>query len=91
MPNLLADGCIRLLKADLIEEAALEGGIQVLREVCGGDHDAGQGDHTSLYGLRESGLRCRLRTLSGKDGFTLPLKRMGRGPLQEPRLRGSRP
>ena len=30
-------------------------------------------------------------TLSGKDGFTLPLQGMGRGPLQEPRLRGSRP
>ena len=42
MPDLLTDGDVGLLKADFVQEATLEGGVQVLRKVGGSDEDAVQ-------------------------------------------------
>lgn len=40
VPDLFADCGIGSVKADLVEEAALKGGIQVLGEVGGCNHDS---------------------------------------------------
>ena len=45
LPEVLAHGGIGLFELDFIEEAALEGAVQVLRQVRGGNHDAVQRLH----------------------------------------------
>lgn len=45
MPEFLTEGGIGLLEADLVQEAAFKGRIQVLGEVGGGYEDAVQGLH----------------------------------------------
>ena len=84
LPEALAHSGIGLLELDLVEEAALEGRVEVLRQVGGGYHDAVQRLHLLQDDILDGVLHlvhgtCSPLSADAYDGIGLVEEEDGRG------------
>ena len=79
MPDLLSDGDIRTVEADLVEETSFEGRIQVLRQVGSSDENAIQRFHF----LQDDVLDAVLHLVYSVLGTFHPLAENGVGFIEE--------